>query len=128
MRYLYSLIACISIFTYLSADYVFTFVNNKDKQGALKIAFLKQIAEIFHVDTFVETGTYMGQTAANAATIFKAVYTVELHPAIYAQAKNFLSRYTNVNVYHGNSADVLRTILPTIDGKIVLWLDAHYCG
>jgi hypothetical protein len=103
-------------------------VDNKDRNGVLKNEFLKQIAAIFHVDTFIETGTYTGVTTARAATIFKTVHTVELHPKLYEKAKTFLQKYKNVTVHNGNSAAILKRILPTIDGNLVLWLDAHYCG
>ncbi len=128
MKYLYSLISLIVVFPCFSTDHVFKFVNNKDKDGFLKVKFLKQIAETFHVDTFVETGTYTGKTTARAAELFKAIHTVELHPKLYEEAKTSLRKYENVTVYHGNSADVLKKILPTIDGNVVLWLDAHYSG
>ena len=128
MKSFYSLISCAFILSCFGADHAFKFVDNKDKDGFLQVKFLKQIADTFHVDTFVETGTYTGITTARAAALFKAVHTVELHPRLYEEAKKFLRKHENVTVHHGNSSDVLKKILPTLKGNIVLWLDAHYSG
>ena len=128
MKYLYYLISCTFIFSCFGADPTLKFVDNKDEDGYLKTEFLRQIADTFPVDTFVETGTYTGITTARAATIFQAVHTVELHPKLYEEAKKSLQKHKNITVHRGNSADTLKKILPTIDGNIVLWLDAHYSG
>ncbi len=128
MKYLYSLISCAFIFSCFGADHTLKFVDNKDENGYLKTEFLRQIADTFPMDTFVETGTYTGITTARAATIFKTVHTVELHPKLYEEAKKILHRYENVTVHHGNSSDILKKVLPAIKGTIVLWLDAHYSG
>lgn len=128
MKPLHSLTFCIFIFSCLSADHTLKFVDNKDEKGYLKTEFLQQIADIFHADTFVETGTYTGITTARAASLFKTVHTVELHPKLYEAAKKFLQNNKNITVHNGDSADVLKKILPTIEGSIVLWLDAHYSG
>jgi len=128
MKYLYPLISCAFIFSCFGADHTLRFVDNKDENGFLKTEFLKQIAEIFHVDAFVETGTCTGITTARAATLFQAVHTIELHPKLYEKARKSLNKYTNITVHQGNSSEVLKKILPTIGGSIVLWLDTHYSG
>lgn len=79
-------------------------------------------------DTFVETGTYLGLTAAFLAVAYKIVHTIELDPVLYENAQRRLRSFPNVHCYHGDSATVLQQILPSINGPAVFWLDAHYTG
>jgi hypothetical protein len=77
---------------------------------------------------FVETGTHLGETAATAAGLFENVHTVELDPMLARRAKERFQDSANVTVHEGNSADVLPTLLPRLEGGTLLWLDAHYSG
>jgi FkbM family methyltransferase len=88
--------------------------------------FLAEMARIFGAEVFVETGTFFGDTADVARNFFREVYTVELGQDLYAAAVQRFAQYDNCHVYQGDSADVLKAILPSIKGKILFWLDAHY--
>ncbi len=106
----------------------FQFINNKTSEGALCPSFIAEIARVFQPDIFVETGTYDGQTALNAAPFFKEVHTVELAEGLYQKCKERLSDVKNVHVYHGQSPAFLKKIIPQCQGTVVFWLDAHYSG
>ena len=79
-------------------------------------------------DNFVETGTYLGETAAAMAKLYRKVFTVEIHEELYQKAAARLRDSGNVTAYHGNSSDLLPAILDRLDGPAVFWLDAHYSG
>ena len=79
-------------------------------------------------ETFIETGTYLGETAAAMAKVYRQVHTVEIHDELYYNAAERLRQHGNVTTHHGNSSDILPTILAKIDGPAVFWLDAHYSG
>jgi hypothetical protein len=80
----------------------------------------------FGIDTFVETGTYQGETTAYAARSFKRVFTVELDAALHAQARSRFASQPQVECVQGNSPDGLRQILPRLGGDpVMFWLDAH---
>ncbi len=79
-------------------------------------------------DTFVETGTYLGLTAAFLAAAYKVVHTIELDRSLYENARRRLRQHPNVHCYHGDSTAVIKDILPGIDHPAVFWLDAHYTG
>jgi len=105
----------------------FDFVDNK-KHGALHSDFFEEIIEAFHPDIFIETGTFCGQTTKNAAPYFKEVHTVELYPTLYNSAKSRLANIKNITVYCDHSPAMITKIAPKLEGDILFWLDAHYCG
>jgi len=87
-----------------------------------------KLSEIAGIDTFIETGTYMGGTTKWASTQFKEVYTIELSDVLYNQVKDELLSKGNIVPYLGDSRDVLPKVLKNIKGNILFWLDGHYSG
>lgn len=75
---------------------------------------------------FFETGTYLGATSAWASGEFPRVHTVEASPELFERAKPALSPHANVTQHLGRSADVLREVVPTLEGPWLFWLDAHW--
>lgn len=80
------------------------------------------------VATFVETGTYMGDTAAWAAERFARVVTIELSDELFAAARRRFESAANVEVVNGDSRGALRDVVATLDGPALFWLDAHWSG
>ncbi len=78
---------------------------------------------------FLESGTFRGDTASIAASLFEKVYTIELSSELFAQADARLAPLANVTRRLGSSPQVMRELLPQFAGQSVLyWLDAHWCG
>lgn len=77
---------------------------------------------------WVETGTFMGDTAAMLATIASAVYTIEPEKKLYESAAARFAQDSKVHAIHGLSEDVFPTLLPTLSGDVNFWLDGHYSG
>jgi len=97
--------------------------------GSLKSSLLSQLKTAFAIEAFVETGTYLGNTAIKAAQIFDEVHTIELSPKLYLQASKRLKTCGNVTVHFGDSKEILPRLLPTIiDRRILFYLDGHYSG
>lgn len=94
--------------------------------SALDPSLLREFAQKFQTDVFVETGTFMGDTAATAATIFREVHTIELSAELYERAKARFADTPNVFVHQGDSSVVLAELLPTLQGRVLFWLDGHY--
>lgn len=81
------------------------------------------------VNVFVESGTYLGDTAQKAAGCFQEVHTVELNEEFYEQSASYLKIYSNVIVYHGDTIDHFPKILLDLERrnkKALFWLDGHY--
>jgi len=90
---------------------------------------LKSVYQKYKQDIFFETGSWMGdaiQLALECGT--QKVISIEIMEPYY---KNCVDRFRDeidkgsVELHLGHSADVMKTVLPSTDGKIVFWLDAH---
>lgn len=80
------------------------------------------------IQTFVETGTYHGRTAAWAAGHFERVVTIERAPELHAEASRKLADKENVACQFGHCRDVLAGLLPALEQTSLFWLDAHWSG
>lgn len=78
--------------------------------------------------TWIETGTFMGDTTALLANGSNAVYTIEPERTLYENAARRFANSPKVRVLHGLSEDVFPTLLPTLKGSVNFWLDGHYSG
>lgn len=76
--------------------------------------------------TWVETGTFLGQTTQLLAQHGTQVYSIEPEPKLYARARNLFSKHGNVEILNGTSEAVFPTLLPRITGDVNFWLDGHY--
>ena len=113
---------------HLNCFSILNFVSNKTKNGSLDSNFLKEMKSVFKCDAFLETGTYDGKTAQTAALIFNEVHTVELEYHLFQNTNVFLSTLANVKTYHDSSPEMIKSVAPSIKGRILFWLDAHYSG
>lgn len=76
--------------------------------------------------TFVETGTFKGDTlAAVAATGIRAI-SVELSPEYFDRANQRFAGKRNVELHQGDADDVLPRIVATLQEPALFWLDGHY--
>ena len=97
--------------------------NNAQEIGI----YINYLKEALQLEVAVETGTWQGETAKCLAFLFQAVHTIEVQSDIFKKAKNTFRNHSNVNLYHGNSPEVLNKILPTLENKRALfYLDAHW--
>ena len=75
---------------------------------------------------FIETGTYTGITVQKALDAgFEEIHSIEISPTWHEKARHTYADQEHVNLHLGNSADVLRELLPQITRSATLWLDAH---
>lgn len=76
--------------------------------------------------TWVETGTYKGDTSALLALSSKKVYTIEPAEQLFLDARARFQDTPNVEVINGLSEQVFPSLLPTLSGSVNFWLDGHY--
>lgn len=76
--------------------------------------------------TWVETGTFLGQTTQLLAKHGTQVYSIEPEPTLFARARTLFSQCGNVEILNGTSEDVFPALLPRIKGDVNFWLDGHY--
>lgn len=77
-------------------------------------------------DVFVETGSGGGGGIQNALKYgFKEIHSIEINKQSYNHCVRLFSNNKNVNLYLGDSADMLPQILSKIKAKATFLLDAH---
>ena len=92
----------------------------------------QQLCEQFKIHTIYETGTYMGGTTKQLATMAKQVHSIEINEANCNKAKLNLQAVDNVNLHFGSSETILDNLLSAINPKaptknnIFCFLDAHW--
>lgn len=90
---------------------------------------LVSYAEVFDCATFVETGTFLGDTVAVMRRYAERVYSIELDDELAMRAKGRFRNCDNVQIIQGDSAEELPRLLSAIPRQPSLfWLDGHFSG
>lgn len=76
--------------------------------------------------TWIETGTFHGETSEMLSKIASKVFTIEPEPTLFARAKEKFSENQSITVINQISEIALPNLLPQIDGNVCFWLDGHY--
>jgi len=85
------------------------------------------LTRFIYNDTFIETGTFNGggvQVALDSG--FKYVYSIEVSPEYYKIATERFYNTMNVDLYLGDSIEVLPAILTSINKPVTIFLDSHF--
>ncbi len=90
-----------------------------------KRKILKEYAIKYNCKTFVETGTFLGDTIASLKDIFKSLYSIELSNELAQNAQNKFKNDNHIEIIQGDSGVVLKEIKIT-DKPALFWLDGHY--
>lgn len=79
---------------------------------------------------WVETGTYLGETAEILAKAVSEVHTIEPSDKLFEVARKRLSGFSNVIQYKGSSEEKLSGVLSILRlngcAEVNFWLDGHY--
>lgn len=93
---------------------------------AVKQMTIKEYADQYGTDIFVETGTYLGEMLDAVKYSFKKIYSIELSAELSKRAEKKFSRHKHIEIFEGDSSAVLSEILNYINEPCLFWLDAHY--
>ena len=80
----------------------------------------------YNCSTFIETGTYLGDTVEALKTKFKKVISIELGMDLYINAKERFLNDKNIEIFQGDSGKVLPQIVLGLKDPAIFWLDGHY--
>jgi len=89
------------------------------------------IPELLHFlsDTFVETGTFQGDTLnIIAQSSVSKIISLELSDVFVNSCRKRFENNPNIFIYKGNSKYDLYDKIKDIDSKITFWLDSHWSG
>jgi hypothetical protein len=109
-------------------EYSPEFMNLTPFNNAIEFStFFQYLKKVYNIHTAIETGTYYGQTAKFFASLFETAHTIEISEVNFKISNNFLKDCPNIEVHLGDSPEVLKKILPTMENEpIVFYLDAHW--
>jgi len=91
--------------------------------------FIKQeclLRNGFPSASWVETGTFLGQTTQLLARHAAKVYSIEPEPKLFARAQKLFRSQKHVEILNGTSENVFPYLLPRLRGDVNFWLDGHY--
>ena len=93
--------------------------------------FLKQSILLRHSienASWIETGTFMGDTTKILAQNFPLVHTIEPSKHCLEIAKKNIGNNKNVTYHEGTSEDCFDRVCSLVSGDVCFWLDGHYSG
>lgn len=82
--------------------------------------------ERFALRTFIETGTYLGETVEALKDQFDRIVSIELGAELFERARERFADLDHVEIVHGDSGEVLPDVLASVREPSLLWLDGHY--
>jgi predicted O-methyltransferase YrrM len=92
----------------------------------MKRLTLQHYADHYSLKTFIETGTFRGETLAFLEAQMEELHSVELSPELFAAAQKNFEGNAKIHLHHGDSADIFPKILNGLRNSALIWLDAHY--
>ncbi|MDD5585095.1 MAG: hypothetical protein PHV55_08585 [Candidatus Omnitrophica bacterium] len=92
----------------------------------LKRMVIISYAKKFAVRTFIETGTYRGDTVDAVKDIFQKIFSIELSKKLFLETKYKFLKHKHITILQGDSAKVLPHILANLSQPCLFWLDAHH--
>jgi len=82
--------------------------------------------EWYSLDTFIETGTFLGESLQHALNFnFKRLISIELSQFHFNNAIDKFKYEKRVRLIHANSTDAIKMINYDDFNGILFWLDAH---
>jgi len=84
--------------------------------------------QIFKTKTFVETGTFMGDTIETLINDFDNLYSIELSEELASGAAKRFEENQKVKIIQGDSGIQIKSIIDYIEKPALFWLDGHYSG
>lgn len=79
--------------------------------------------------TWIETGTYYGDTTKYLSQFARKIITIEADVRLFNIAKKTLNKYKNIKIFNSQSQNILEKILieEELSKNICFFLDAHLC-
>lgn len=104
------------------------FKINYFQSRLLKTQILISLVKNYNLKSFVESGTYLGDTSINLSKSVDKLYTIEVSKFLYNLAKFRLRKKRNIELIKGDSAEILGNLLKNIGNPCLFYLDGHYSG
>ncbi|CAN5383865.1 hypothetical protein BH11BAC3_BH11BAC3_19450 [soil metagenome] len=93
-----------------------------EEKRQINLGYKKQ----FGLDTFIETGTFLGDTIEQFKHDFSKLISFELSKELAVKAKNRFNKDQHITIIQGDSGALLPLVLEAINEPCLFWLDGHY--
>lgn len=88
---------------------------------------MKQLIKDYNINLVIELGTYLGATARRFALMCDRVITIEINLGHFTRAQKLLEPCHNVQMYFGDTVELLPRILPIVkENRILMFVDSHW--
>jgi hypothetical protein len=89
---------------------------------------IKRFIGLLNIEHGIETGTFRAETTLFLVNLLKSVKTIEINRKRLAQCKRKLRTVSNVELFRGNSGQILESVVQNIpkDNLVLFYLDAHW--
>jgi hypothetical protein len=95
---------------------------------AVKQRIVADQGKLSGADCLIETGTYRGDMVFAQRRRFRRIFTIELDDHLFERAVKRFRAEGHIVVLHGDSGQVLPTLLESIRWPCLFWLDGHFSG
>ena len=102
--------------------------NPSPPPHVIKQQVILEYAQLHHIDTLVETGTFKGQMIEAQKGNFKKIISIELDESWHSKATEKFKKNEHIELVLGDSSKVLKDVFENRSNNIVFWLDGHYSG
>lgn len=84
----------------------------------------EKIFEPYNIENFVETGCWIGEGIKYASRLgIRNIFSCDIDEHAVLVSRQVVP---DSHIYHADSKEFLRTVLPTLRGITMFWLDAHF--
>jgi hypothetical protein len=91
-----------------------------------KRSVIDHYRKTYNIKVLIENGTFFGDTVDFFKNDFDEIYSIELAEDLAKQATDRFAGKSHIKIIHGDSAEVLKSLVPRINKPILFWLDGHY--
>jgi hypothetical protein len=89
---------------------------------------IAELQTTYQIPNFVESGTFLGDTAYWASKIFERAFTIEFSEPIYRRATEKYGYVKNISFLYGHTRERLKEVVTQLSAPAIFWLDAHWSG
>jgi len=116
----------VTIYSKVVPFWIVKLLPNRTAPANKRFNFIRDLALNKEIKTFVETGTYLGDTTAALSGFFNKIYTFEISKELVELAKIRFENDKHIEIIEGDSGEGLGEVLSKINEKTIFWLDGHY--
>ena len=97
--------------------------------GHIKHFDIKKLKSDFKLTHFFETGTFKGEGVRSIQQFdFEKIYSCEIIEEYVASSRKIFTDDNRVQIFKGQSFEVIHKTTSELDANILFWLDAHFPG